>query len=426
MSSFSPAFTGFHSPGAGDEDTARSRRKHRRSRRGCVECKRRHMRCDETRPRCINCSKADRNCFYLNSIQELHKPPSKTPKPSSSTETAGPSTGPEYGATSHSNPPSEPDGTPIETDTEDFTPARNDLLFSMEHLSLLHHFESSKFEVLMANELTEGMAIRGLEVALATPYLMHALLALSALHLATIQPEQAERYSLLATQLQGRSILLFNNDCEQPSETTCLPMFYFSSFIAVHVLQQTLKSNRNDFAAFLDQFANYLLVHRGVNAIVGDWWHIIRDAMGTELSQDPGGTVNTEDLDIECGPLQEMLDHSDLSTTSIQICRDTAKILEKSFRMYHRIAKVSTRRSASIMTFPVHVSAEFTAMIDQQKPEALIILAFYAVLLHRCRNAWIVGDAGRFIIESIAERLQGYWSQWLAFPILALEDDLDS
>lgn len=384
------------------------------------------MRCDETRPQCINCGKADRNCFYLNSIQELHKPPSRTPRPSSRTGTAGPSTGPEYGATSHSNPVSEPDGTATETDTEDFTPARNERFFSMEHLSLLHHLENNKFELLMANELTESMAIRGLEVALTTPYLMHALLALSALHLATIQPEQAERYSLLATELQGRSILLFNNDCEQPSETTCLPMFYFSSFTAVHVLQQTLKSNRDDFPAFLNQFSNYLLVHRGVHAIVGDWWHIIRETLGTGLSQDPGGTVNTELLDIECGPLQNMLDHSDLSTTSIQICRDATKILEKSFQMYHHIAKVSARRSASIMTFPVHVSAEFTAMIDQQKPEALIILAFYAVLLHWCRNAWIVEDAGRFIIESIAERLQGYWSQWLAFPISALKDDLDS
>ncbi|KAH6972030.1 hypothetical protein BKA56DRAFT_593564, partial [Ilyonectria sp. MPI-CAGE-AT-0026] len=38
------------------------RRSHRKSRNGCRVCKSRHMKCDETRPACINCSVTGRHC----------------------------------------------------------------------------------------------------------------------------------------------------------------------------------------------------------------------------------------------------------------------------------------------------------------------------------------------------------------------------
>ena len=41
-----------------------SRRKHQKSRRGCATCKRRHIRCDETWPRCNNCTKHQSDCHY--------------------------------------------------------------------------------------------------------------------------------------------------------------------------------------------------------------------------------------------------------------------------------------------------------------------------------------------------------------------------
>lgn len=35
-----------------------------RSRSGCVTCKRREVRCDETRPVCANCTRLDTECVY--------------------------------------------------------------------------------------------------------------------------------------------------------------------------------------------------------------------------------------------------------------------------------------------------------------------------------------------------------------------------
>ena len=40
------------------------RRAHRKSRSGCQTCKQRHVRCDETVPRCLKCIKGNRLCEY--------------------------------------------------------------------------------------------------------------------------------------------------------------------------------------------------------------------------------------------------------------------------------------------------------------------------------------------------------------------------
>ncbi|KAH6884154.1 hypothetical protein B0T10DRAFT_493692 [Thelonectria olida] len=42
----------------------RSRKHHTRSRTGCLTCRQRHLRCDEKRPICINCSNASKICEY--------------------------------------------------------------------------------------------------------------------------------------------------------------------------------------------------------------------------------------------------------------------------------------------------------------------------------------------------------------------------
>ncbi|KAK4556684.1 hypothetical protein LTR86_006255 [Recurvomyces mirabilis] len=64
----------------------RVRRKHSKTLSGCVSCKRRHMKCDETKPSCQRCRKSGLTCegyhYPKPKIFELSKPPSTTVSPS--------------------------------------------------------------------------------------------------------------------------------------------------------------------------------------------------------------------------------------------------------------------------------------------------------------------------------------------------------
>lgn len=46
------------------ESGTKHRRHHRKSRLGCHQCKRRKIKCDETRPACLNCSRREVHCSY--------------------------------------------------------------------------------------------------------------------------------------------------------------------------------------------------------------------------------------------------------------------------------------------------------------------------------------------------------------------------
>lgn len=43
-------------------------------------------------------------------------------------------------------------------------------------------------------------------------------------------------------------------------------------------------------------------------------------------------------------------------------------------------------------------------------------LAYYAVILHKRRNPWVIGDAGKYLLESTICHLGTYWDPWLEWP----------
>ncbi|KXJ86057.1 hypothetical protein Micbo1qcDRAFT_168867, partial [Microdochium bolleyi] len=68
-------------------------RGHTKSRFGCRECKQRHVKCDESRPSCVNCTTVKRHCSFLTTGTATplpRLPPVLTPENSSSPASADP------------------------------------------------------------------------------------------------------------------------------------------------------------------------------------------------------------------------------------------------------------------------------------------------------------------------------------------------
>ncbi|EME83826.1 uncharacterized protein MYCFIDRAFT_44351, partial [Pseudocercospora fijiensis CIRAD86] len=54
---------------------------HRKSRFGCIECKKRRVKCDETKPVCRNCSRRSTPCHFSNLTSTSHPTPSPSTSP---------------------------------------------------------------------------------------------------------------------------------------------------------------------------------------------------------------------------------------------------------------------------------------------------------------------------------------------------------
>lgn len=186
------------------------RRSHKKSRAGCRRCKSRKIKCDEARPRCANCDKHGVTCDYecpeLAAELAITTTTASTPRlsPASARSPASPPSArllarAKLSATTNLSPLCvSPSPVSSLTSTTPSSPAGRLL-----ELRLLHHFTTVTFKTLSStNERVEAVwrdfvprtafAAACGSVAPASNHLTDSILAIAALHLRTLAPNDRE------------------------------------------------------------------------------------------------------------------------------------------------------------------------------------------------------------------------------------------
>ncbi|XDG07065.1 hypothetical protein ABKA04_006680 [Annulohypoxylon sp. FPYF3050] len=397
-------------------NTIRVRQSHVKSRNGCRECKKRHVKCDEKRPSCGGCLAANRRCPFLD-LHLARLPPSWTAlspaeTPPESYSSASPGNSSLGECTSVTEPAANAVANAAAESVASLRSERHPSpCFDMRHLVLLHHLESlcMTASISMPNISADDFKRCSEAIfksAVSASYLMHELLAFSALHLSTLQSDAAEKAEYLqqAAELQTRALALFNAVKPSVRNENCLALFIFTSAIGMHTLFDAVASLA-DSTGFLDKITRYLKLHRGVGAITYQSWHTLRyseiryiiDAIeaGDELYHQ-----NLGNADNECDKLMSLV--------------QATQALHWVFGMRRNISEPYLTHIT--LSWPIRISSEFVELVEQRQPIALIILAHWAVLLHIDRDFWVFGDAGRRIIASLLTHLGSYWDEWLDLP----------
>lgn len=296
-------------------------------------------------------------------------------------------------------------------------------------MALFHHMMTSMNGSIMATEQLELMLSIAVRTASEAPYLMDQVLALSAMHCARIYPASAATYRDQATELQNRAVASFTRETETlPSQMhNCIPRFLFSSTLGLHVLCDTLAFDRLDFHAFIDRFVECINLHRGVRIVLSPNWESLNDLPELEPlfratkhahpgPDAPSGT--------ECALLERYMAESDLTPTSVAACREAVSTLQNVFDMFARMDDQNSPHAAS--AFAITVPSGYVEVLRRHRPEALIVLAYYGVLLHRSRRFWVFGlDTGSYVIRAIEGHLGSYWNEAMRWPLEVLEKETD-
>lgn len=265
------------------------------------------------------------------------------------------------------------------------------------------------------------------------PYVMYEILALSALHLSHTNPTQAAYHREEATALQTQALSLFKDSGAEVTAETCAPMLIFSNFLGLHTLAEAVTASRNDGIGFLDKFVTYLNLHRGVRVVTGQAWKLLAQSSISSFLDRAEHALNSapsqssqEQATIVAGRLNSLLDDADMSTNSEEACRDAVSRLQLIYQSELHSEQMSREEQPTglIWAWPVTLSGIFTQLLMERRPEALIILSNYAVLLHRRRRIWFVGDAGRLLIEEMTRFLGTYWKEYLEWPNQMLAESL--
>lgn len=381
------------------------RSSHRKSRFGCRECKQRHIKCDETHPSCHNCTNSKRQCSFARSIRSslVHIQPQTSDLPLDGSSKIGSSEPVTPDANSHkvARSPS----------------LRRDLLdedYNIIHFQLLYHVEH-RLSSDAQQFIPKGQELfkKSVREASTAAYLMDALIAVAAAHKSTLPGEDRDFYQTEATRLLTRSLTKFNAQ-DEITEDYAMAAFLYTMLLGQLVLFDIF-SQEEDLTIILDRFVHCMKLHHGIRKVVAPMWHKVKPILGgchlAEWVND--GIPKRREPESECSPLWELLGRRDVSSNSRQAYSSSIEALQM---MFDCTCGLPTNRMAAVQEWLVRVPMDFVDLISQRRPEALIILAYYAVLLHHARGFWAVGSGGRCLIQSVTSYLGEHWSRWLEWP----------
>ncbi|KAI1748419.1 hypothetical protein F4782DRAFT_357350 [Xylaria castorea] len=384
------------------------RRSHKKTTKGskCDECRRRHIRCDQQRPSCINCRNSDRSCTYRSVDQP------RAVEALSASSTSGNHT-PPHSEEASREPPSLPSPSARTPD---------DSLVNIPHLELFHHFTQSTFLFIDKDTaFTDQLKKTALSNAFSTPYLMHGILAFAARHISTqVVPERSRSYLNLSTRLQTWAVANFNSAPQEPDRDTCVALFLFSSLICIHGLAD-ISPLHLDPEPFFIRFGQFFGLQRGVRTIIVDHWSRLRESEIQALFPWCELLALRKGQGSECDSIRQLVTQStDLSPTAAEACHLAIEQLQCILDEYTG-RPVLAHQVYATLAWPLLISEKMIDLLVLRRPVALIILAYYGITLDFCcRDMWMVGQVGKHIVHAVNMQLGSRWASWLRWPCEAV------
>lgn len=385
------------------------RKFHTKSRLGCQQCKKRRIKCDETRPVCRRCTHARLECSFQFQVPQ---------KPSSLSVPLAVQI-----SVDDAKPPFEP--LPLDpSPTDPLLPPSSrppDERFTSLHLQLLRHFETDLYEheKQMHHGLHKLLKLH-IEQAWQTPYLLDQVLAYSAAHKSSILPQgDRQPYLYEAKRMQTRALAGYNREKPVASEGTALSMFLFTGLLGHHIIYEAAVGAQAGLDSALESLIHSIAIHHGLIAVVQSTWHIFPEAERQMIMRScqrdcdplPSGPTSTN----VCDPLLKRLSRCGLDEATKHVYRGTVEALQSRFDAVSYHDTHSTW--AAIQDWLAAITPDYASMLASKEPEALVVLAYFAVLLHYAGEHWFVGSLGPRLVRLISHQLGPRWSQWLEWPV---------
>ena len=127
-----------------------------------------------------------------------------------------------------------------------------------------------------------------------------------------------------------------------------------------------------------------------------------------------------------CQLLYEMVDSANgLNYSEKEMCRGEIKYLQVGFDaiLLEELDDMGNRYQM-LFSWTMLAPREFRGLLQAKRPEVLVLLGYYALMLHYGRHMWQVGDAGAYILELVYNYLSPEWHHWLKYPREAIASDL--
>lgn len=258
-------------------------------------------------------------------------------------------------------------------------------------------------------------------MALSHPFLMHGLLAISALHLSTVQPDRRLELARRAAISEHLALPSFRDFVSHGNAENIHAVFAFAGFVVPYVVSGTSFTPGGAIPCLDDDKAHWFFAFRGqLHMLVRSWEELARGPFSPLLvRRRPATDYSDNPEDIHLAKLHGLMqpDHcsSEKEIETWAVCGIALDELRRVFVLPQSPSRSKTM--IAIHVWPGTVSERFVQLIHQRQPEALVVLAHYCVLLKRVDSCWWLKGVGTRLLEAIDEELVSNWRQWIQWAL---------
>jgi hypothetical protein len=363
--------------------------------------------CDETRPVCTNCAKRNQTCSFTTAESSLIVVNSPYSQSSSNPEDFGTAKDVTSNPSSHF----------LSKDTELTLAMRYSLKGDDNDTHrLMHHFaistscsiSSSQSGVLLMREMVPALAFEH-------DFLFSGILAVTALHLAIILPSAV--HSAAASKHHSQALTLIRPHLVHVTPDNVSALFSFSILIASYSFGIHETPCLNPIGEMVDVFT----LLRGIGDIVRAGAQWLEQGPFAQQSMLPTPSNRSASL----APKLEAA-FSSLSTHNLILITDPAAraAYSTAIGMLRDTFLLSAENPGAMMTvlpFPILVPPEFMERLRKRESMALVILAYYGLVMFWLRHhIWLRGW-GKQIVDAVTHAVGPEWRKCLESAIEQVE-----
>lgn len=309
--------------------------------------------------------------------------------------------------------------------------AEQSYFWTMEDLSLMNHYT----RITAATLPGASLLIWQHEIpkqAVSYPFLMHQILAVSAFHLANLEPSQRLEHLSQGFRHQYYAIGGIREEVVNVTPENCNALFAASSLLSIGafgastpaVIERNGIRQQRDLDSILEAFG----LIRGVGSILNspDTKAMIKDGVLGEFMQcDAACSGGTNLLHAVFTQLSEV-EHELSASLKSESARASVETAVAGLRKSIEKSSSAAPELNVIMIWPMTLDEGFMSMVRVLHPAALVILAHYCVVLDAANvELWFMQGWGSQLITAIANCLAPAWHESIRWPTERLKSKTD-
>jgi hypothetical protein len=290
-------------------------------------------------------------------------------------------------------------------------------------LELLHHYTTVTYKTLPTGSPLDRPDLwqtQVVQLGFQHEFLLRGILAVSALHMCHLSPTRRDSLALCASKHQSIALGVFQDTLNQVDVSNCVAIFAFSCITVVLTFASPRSSGNVGFQKDLFDWFHMI---RGCNSVLQTQWDTVSHSFLAPLLKkgmvhETAASHNIPD----CNRVTDLLrlcatgslTHEDQETANAY-----ALAIHELLNAYTQVSILMDRKQdfvPVIFVWPVSIPQRYLDMLRDRQPEAMIILAYYAVLLRRVDNQWFMHGWARYLVTLIHAALDEEWHEWLTWP----------